>query len=186
MNNISTKLKRMWWIPLLTGLICLGLGIWVFLAPLEAVPVLAIIFAICMLGAGLLNLTLGFNTRTGSPVWGWAVALGILEIIAGIWMLCLPAPQLEIAFIFIVGIMVLVGAVNAVAESFALASVSGWWAIWSVLLLIAVIGLAIVMFANPLSWSSTTVICLGCALVCFGAYRIGLSIALLSLSRRIH
>lgn len=183
--TISAKIKKLWWIPLITGLICLGLGIWVLLAPVSAVPVMAIIFAACLLGAGILNMVLGCATRSGSPVWGWALVLGILEIMAGVWMLCLPTMQMEVAFIFIVGIMVLVGAINALAESFALAARNVWWVIWSVLLLIATIVMAVIMFANPIAWGSFSIICLGCALVFFGAYRIGLAVTLRSWGRMI-
>lgn len=184
MKSLNLNLSRLWWIPLLTGLISIGLGIWIFLAPILAVPVMAIIFAACLLAVGILNIALGTMTRSVSPIWGWNLALGIIEIIGGVWMLCLPPTAMEIAFLFIVGIMVLVAAINAVSESFVLAANNGWWAAWSILLLIATIVLAIIMFGNPLAWGAASVICLGCALICFGSYRIGLSIALKRLGKK--
>lgn len=178
MKSLSKNLKRLWWIPLITGIICLGLGIWEMLVPQEAIPILAIVFAACMLLAGVLNIILGCATRNASPVWGWSLALGIIEIIGGVWMLTLPLPEMTVAFILIVGFMVIVGSINAVVESFALAANNGWWVAWSVLLLIASIVLIIIMFSNPLAYGVATWICLGCALICFGTYRIGLSITL--------
>lgn len=178
MKATTQKLKKLWWIPLITGIIALGLGIWELLVPQEAIPVLAIVFGACLCLAGVLNIVLGCTTRNASPVWGWSLALGIIEIIGGVWMLTLPMPEMEISFILIVGFMVIVGAINACVESFALAANNGWWVAWSILLLIASIVLIMIMFSNPLAYGVASWICLGCALITFGTYRIGLAFTL--------
>lgn len=178
MTNIGKRISNLWWIPLLTGIVCLGFGIWIFLAPVQAVPVMAVVFAIGLLLTGLLNLILGCATRNSISVWGWALVLGLIEIIAGVWMLCLPEAEMEVAFLFIVGIMVLTAALNAIVEAFTLSARNVWWAIWSVMLLMATVALAIIMFANPVAWGATSVICLGCAMIFFGTYRIGLAVTL--------
>lgn len=171
---------------MLTGLVCLGLGIWLFIAPAEALPLISVIFAACLLGAGCLNLFLGTSTRKILTVWGWAIALGIIEIIGGIWLLSLPVQAMEAAFIYITGIMVLVAAINAVAEAFTLSTNNVWWTIWSVLLLVAVIVMSIIMFSSPIAWGTLSIIYLAAALVCFGVYRIGLATTLKRMANRLY
>ena len=178
MKTATRQLKTFWWIPLLTGIVCLGLGIWELLVPREAIPVLAVVFGACLCLAGTLNIVLGGTTRGSSPVWGWSLALGIIEIIGGVWMLTLPMPEMVISFVLIVGFMVIVGAINACVESFTLAANNGWWVFWSVLLLLASIVLILIMVSNPLAYGVASWICLGCALITFGTYRIGLSFTL--------
>lgn len=185
MKTVPQKLRKLWWIPLFTGIIALGLGIWEVLVPQEAIPVLAIVFAVCLLLTGVLNLFLGAFTRNASPIWGWGLALGIIEMIGGVWMLTLPLPEMTVAFILIVGFMVIVASINAVVESFSLAADNGWWVAWSILLLIAAIVLIIIMFSNPLAYGVAAWICLGCALMCFGVYRIGLSFVLKKFSKKL-
>lgn len=185
MKTNTQRLKKLWGIPLITGLICLGLGIWELMVPQEALPILAIVFGACLILAGVLNMTLGCATRNASPVWGWSLALGIIEVIGGVWMLCLPIPEMVIAFILIVGFMVIVGAINACVESFTLARNNGWWVAWSILLLVATVILVLIMFSNPLTYGVASWLCLGWALICFGAYRIGLAFALRKLSKTI-
>lgn len=100
-------------------------------------------------------------------------------------MLTLPMPEMVISFVLIVGFMVIVGAINACVESFTLAANNGWWVFWSVLLLLASIVLILIMFSNPLAYGVASWICLGCALITFGTYRIGLAFTLRKWTKNI-
>ena len=94
-------------------------------------------------------------------------------------------PEMVISFVLIVGFMVIVGAINACVESFTLAANNGWWVFWSVLLLLASIVLILIMFSNPLAYGVASWICLGCALITFGTYRIGLAFTLRKWTKNI-
>lgn len=178
MKTTTQKLKKLWWIPLITGIICLGLGVWELLIPQEAILVLAIVFGICLCLIGVLNIVLGCSTRSGTLTWGWSVALGIIEIIGGVWMLTHPMPEMVISFVFIVGFMVILGTINACVEFFSMVADNGRWVACSVLLLIVDIVLIMIMFSNPIAYGVVSWICLGCALIVFGINRIGLSFTL--------
>lgn len=174
-NDFFAGVSRLWWIPLITGLVCIGLGVWCLWSPTTSLPVLAYIFAGCFCGAGLLNLILagiGMKLHHG---WGWTLALGLLEVIAGVWMFLLPVGTLTVTFMLIAGIWLLVAAINAVCESFVIASVSSGWFIWSILLLVATIFFAIVFLSNPIAGGVAVWIWLGISLITFGAYRLSIA-----------
>lgn len=178
MSNYSRSgiVSRYWWIPLVTGLVAIGLGIWTLCAPAESLPVLAYAFAICMCIAGVLNVCLSF---TPIPNSGWCLALGLLELIAGVWMLVLPAPVLTVTFMFFVGIWIMVAAVNALCESSVMSRYTGGAGIaFMILLLVATIILAVMFLTSPISGGIAVWLWLGISFITFGAYRISLAFAM--------
>ena len=174
MNTASTLFKgvtRVWWIPLITGLVATALGVWCLVAPASSLPFMAYLFAACFAAAGVLNVSLGISGMRAHFAWGWTLGLGLLELIAGIWMFCLPAAQATETFILVVGIWILVAAVNAICESFVMAAHSWGWLLWSLLLLAATVYFAIVFLSNPMLGNLAVWMWIGCALICFGIFR---------------
>ena len=51
--NLKGAVTSLWWFPLVTGLIGIGLGIWVLAAPIASITTFAIAFAICIAIAGV-------------------------------------------------------------------------------------------------------------------------------------
>lgn len=174
-NDFFKGLSHLWWIPMVTGLVCVALGVWCLLSPQTSIPVLAYIFAGCFCAAGVLNLVLAGIGMKVHHAWGWTLALGLLEVISGVWMFMLPAQTLAVTFMLIVGIWLLVVAINAVCESFVIASVSSGWFIWSILLLVATIFFAIVFLSNPIVGGVTVWLWLGISLIAFGTYRMSIA-----------
>ncbi len=181
--SIRTGVSRFWWIPLLTGLISLGLGIWCLCSPLASLTVLAYIFAGLFVAAGVLNLCFALFTRKFGLNWGWSLVTGILEIIGGVWMFTLPQPALVSAFIFIIGIMILVMAINSLGEACMLSSFSGAAFIWMLLLLTITIIFAIVFLSSPIAGGIAVWLWIGISLITFGVYRLTLAGMLKSMGR---
>ena len=169
------NLTRFWWIPLLTGLISIGLGVWVFCCPAASLAALAYVFAIALLAAGVLNIGYSLAVAAVMPNWGWALVLGILEIIAGVWMFTLQPAVLASAFVIFVGVWMLVAAVNSIGEACMLASISVAWAVWMVLLLIATVAFAVIFLCNPVVGGAIVWLWIGVAFVTFGIFRICLA-----------
>lgn len=177
-NTIVTSgpLARLWWIPLITGLASVALGVWCILSPQSSLPVFSYIFAGCMCVSALLNFLLaGINSGPGSG-WGWSLALGILELIAGVWLFTLPEATLVETFIIIIGIWILVAAINSICEATMLSYLSPWMTIWMVLLLIATIFFAIIFLSNPIAGGIAVWLYIGVSLITFGIFRISLAI----------
>lgn len=183
MVNFTRGITRFWWIPMLTGLISLGFGIWCLCSPSTSVPVLAYIFAALVCVAGVFNLAYAFANRAGAPNWGWALALGLLDLIAGIWMFTLPEEELAVTFVIVLGVWLICIAINAICETFVLSSGSGLWTVFSIILLIATIWFAVMFLSSPLTIAVAGWIYLGISLITFGVFRVAISCRLRNLNR---
>lgn len=178
-RNLTVGLTRLWWIPLLTGLIFVAFGIWCFVNPATSIEVMAYLFCIGIILAGILDISFaGFN-RSANLNWGWSLALGILEIVVGVWLFFLPAPTLAVAFVFAVGIWMIIAAINAICEALFMSPfIGGWGVFFMVILLIATLVLASWFVINPILGGVAVWLYLGLSLLAFGIYRIALAFSL--------
>lgn len=182
-SNKKSLLTRIWWIPLATGLLCLGFGIWCLCSPVASMEILAYLFAAGFILAGVFNLTFaGINASIYSG-WGWSLSLGLLELIGGIWLFLVPEPVLLSTFVIVTGVMILVGAINSIAESCTLARYSGWWMVWAIIMLLATIFCAVIFLTNPIAGGVIVWLWLGISLICFGISRISLAFMLKSINK---
>lgn len=172
MANVKSGVSRFWWIPLLTGLMCVALGVWCLFSPSTSLPVLAYIFAGLLCVGGVLNLAFSIVNVNITPNWGWALALGLLEAIAGVWMFTLPQAALATAFVFIIGVWILVASINALAEACVISGGSFLWTVFSVLLILATIVCAIVFLSTPFMTEIIGWLWLGISLITFGLFRL--------------
>lgn len=173
MGNSAFKqgITRYWWLPMLTGLVCIALGIWTLCSPASALPVLAYVFAIGMICAAIFDLSFGFGTSRFNTQWGWEIAIGIMELIGGIWLLTLPVEAMTVAFMYIVGIWILISAINSIAQTFALSVFSPAMTVWAVLLLLATIFFAMIFLFNPIAGGIAVWMWIGIALITYGCFR---------------
>ncbi len=185
-KNSTGIVSKYWWIPLITGLLAIGLGIWCLCDPSGSIPVLAYTFAAILIVAGCMNFSFAIGSSKFYHGWGWSIALGILEFICGIWLWFLPPEILEVAFMYCIGIWILVVAVNGISEACVLSTVSPLWIIWMILLLVATIGFAIVFITNPILSGITEWIWLGVSLITYGIYRIFFSARMKKLGAMTH
>jgi len=183
METLKFGITRYWWIPMLTGVIALGLGIWCLCSPVTSVPVMAYIFAALICIAGIFNLAFAaFNHRIAHN-WGWSLALGLLDLVAGIWMLTLPEEELALTFVIVLGIWLICVAINAICETFVLSGNSFWWTVFSVIMLVATIYFAIMFISSPVSMAIAGWLYLGVSLITFGVFRISISYRIKQLNK---
>lgn len=181
--DFKTGLTRYWWVPLVTGIICIAFGVWCFVSPVAAISVMAYTFAALMVFDGMLDVSYAFaNTRT-SPNWGWSLALGIIEIVVGCWLFALPAAVIDVAFIFAIGIWIIVVAINSLCEACFMSRYFKGGVVWMILALIATIVLASIFLFNPILGGIAVWLWIGLSLLTFGIYRIILACKLRAFSK---
>lgn len=167
-----SKLSRFWRLPLITGIISIILGIWTLVDPSESLPVFAFTFAIILVLAGISQFVSSwFMSRLGAS-WGWSLVIGILDVVAGIWLFTLPEQALTATFIYIIAIWLLVVAINAILEACSMAASSPFSLVLMIILLIATIAFAVIFLANPILSGVTAWLWLGLSLITFGVYRL--------------
>ena len=178
-------ITRYWWIPLITGLLAIGIGIWCLCSPESSLPVLAYTMAILFCCAGVFNSCFAIANKGFTPGWGWALALGLIELCLGIWLLCQPVPVLTVTFIYAVGIYLIFAAINAICELFSVYSGSFSWIGWLVAMLLIVILFSFIFLAGPIGGGIAVWLWIGISFVFFGCYRILLSMAIRSINKKI-
>lgn len=186
-NELSFKggITRFWWVPLITGLLAIGVGIWCLCSPTSSLPVLAYAMAVIFCAAGICNSIFAIVNRRFASGWGWPLALGLIELILGVWLLCLPAPALTTTFIYAVGIYLIFAAVNAICEVFSVYNGKFSMTGWLVAMLLVVILFSVIFLAGPIAGGIAVWLWIGLSFIVFGCYRVCLSAVIRKINRQI-
>ncbi len=184
-HKFTKGIHKVWWIPMITGIIAIGLGIWCFCSPESSLAVFAYVFAAGLIIAGCMNL--GYSTANARlrSNWGWSMVLGLLELICGIWLFSMPAETLAVAFAYAAGIWMLVVAINSIGEASYFSRYSAGWSIWMIILLVCTILFAVWFLFNPVFGGLVGWMYIGFSLVFFGVWRICLAFKLRSFNKKL-
>lgn len=101
----------------LRGVLVLLFGLAVLVTPGLALLVLIYVFAAYALVDGVVAVVLGIRHRGERPGWGWAVAQGVVSVVAGLAAFALPATA-ALFFLYVVAFWAIVaGVVTAVSAN---------------------------------------------------------------------
>lgn len=175
-QNFRKEITRLWWIPLATGICCVALGVWCIADPVDSIAVLAYTFSIILVCAGVLDLSYAVANIHRVPNWGWSLALGLIELLIGCWLFSLPAEVLATAFMFALGVWLIIVSINSICESLVMAQYfRGSGSLAMILILIASVVLALIFLTHPVTGGIAVWIWIGLSLITFGIYRIVLA-----------
>ena len=170
-ENLTSKVARVvkhWWLMLIAGLLCVIMGIVVFVFPMESYLTLSILFGVLMLIVGAVQLIIASTSGNYLAMRGYMVVGGALDIILGIF-LCVYTGASLIVLPIMMGLWLMYHSFMIIAlggdmETFNLSG-SGLVIVGGVLLLL----LSILVLVNPLSAGIATVIIFaGIGLIFFG------------------
>lgn len=178
-------LTRLWWIPLITGLLAITVGIWCLCDPVSTLPVLAYFFAAAMCVAGCFNFVFSLVNAGRYPGWGWGFALGLLELISGVWLFCMPQGQLTVTFMYIIGLYMIFAVVNAIADACTFYGTYNSVLGWLIAILVIALFFAIVFLAGPVANGIAIWVFIGISLILFGGYRIGVAALMRKINKSI-
>ena len=183
-SDVKGSAHRLWWIPLITGILSIALGVWCFCSPGTSLPIFAIFFACILIVAGVMNFCYAISNRRLNTNWGWSLALGLLELICGLWLYFLPVPQLTFIFVYAVGFWLIFASINAICEAATMARFSGWRAVWMIILLIVTLIFTFYFLADPLLGLEAGWLWLGISFIAFGCSRMALGFWLTSINSK--
>lgn len=177
-------ITRYWWVPLLTGLLSIAIGVWCFFDPTVTLSTLAYFFAACLCASGLLNLFFSLGNVRGI---GWisTMAIGLIEIICGGWMFFLSPEVMTSVFIFAVGIYLIIVCINSICEACMMMSYSSSWVAWLVAFLLATLVFAVIFLAGPIAGGIAVWLYIGMSFICYGIYRIIFAFKIKKLNREL-
>ncbi len=92
-ENLTSKVSRAvqhWWLLLIAGLLCVVLGIVVFVFPLESYVTLAILTGVVMLVVGAAQLIIASTSGNYLAMRGYMIVGGVIDLILGIFLCVYP------------------------------------------------------------------------------------------------
>ena len=187
-ENLTNKVARAvkhWWLMLIAGLLCLVMGIVVFVFPLQSYVTLAILFGVMMMAVGAIQLIIASTSANYLMMRGYFVVGGVLDLMLGIFLCIYPGVTL-VALPLMLGVWMLYNSFIIIAfggdmETFRLGG-SGLVVAGGVLLLL----LSVLVLLNPIRAGIPTVIIIaGIGLLVFGCLLCMLSLKLKHIDREI-
>jgi uncharacterized membrane protein HdeD (DUF308 family) len=173
-----------WWLLLLTGLILVAVGIWVFASAAIAYLSLSILFGASILCIGFFETIFAISARKSLEGWGWTLASGLLDIVIGAYLLAYPGVTM-VMLPFILGFWLLFRGFSAIGFSFDMKSYGDLNWGWVLLFAIGIIIFAIMILAVPAFGVANIVAWTGLSFIFAGVFRIILSFRLKKLKSAI-
>ena len=187
-ENLTNKVARAvkhWWLMLIAGLLCLVMGIVVFVFPLQSYVTLAILFGVMMMAVGAIQLIIASTSANYLTMRGYFGVGGVLDLMRGIFLCIYPGVTL-VALPLMLGVWMLYNSFIIISfggdmETFRLGG-SGLVVAGGVLLLL----LSVVVLLNPLGAGIPTVIIIaGIGLLVLGCLLCMLSLKLKHIDKEI-
>ena len=157
-----------WWLMMLAGILCIALGIAVFVFPLQSYVTLSILAGILMLLVGAAQLIIASTSGNYLAMRGYMLVGGVIDLILGLLLCVYPGVTMALLPVML-GIWMMYHSFMMIAfggdlETFRVKG-SGWTILGGVLLL----ALSFVVLVNPFSAGIAAVIVLsGVGLIVFG------------------
>lgn len=170
-ENLTERAGRAvqhWWLMMLAGVLCVALGIAVFVFPLQSYVTLSILAGILMLLVGAAQLIIASTSGNYLAMRGYMLVGGVIDLILGLLLCVYPGVTMALLPIML-GIWMMYHSFMMIAfggdlETFRLKG-SGWTILGGVLLLV----LSFVVLVNPFSAGIAAVVVLsGVGLIVFG------------------
>ena len=159
-ENLTNKVGRAvqhWWIMILAGIVCMAMGVAVFVFPLQSYVVLSILTGVMMLVVGAAQLVVASTSGNYLAMRGYMIVGGVIDVLLGIFLCVYPGVTLALLPILL-GIWLMYHSFMLISfggdlETFRVKG-SGWTVFGGVILLL----LSITVLLNPFSAGIATVI----------------------------
>ncbi|MBO3102490.1 HdeD family acid-resistance protein [Cellulomonas fengjieae] len=155
----STALRRIWWLPVVRGVVLLILGLFMLAQPLAGVGVLTWVFGIFAIIDGLVAIGQWLGNRK-EPGSGWWLASGLMGIALGVVAVVWTEASVAVIFYLIALWVLLLGVLAIIAAVVLYRSRDiGWYWVLTFGLVSFLFGLLLIM--NPQTSVSVIVVLLG-------------------------
>jgi len=160
-----------WYLPLLVGILFIGVGIYMFRTPAESYVTLAMIFSLLFIFSGFSDIIFSIANKDELEGWGWNLAGGVFNLIIGGVLVRHPEISLATLPLF-VGFTVLFRSIMAISSSLELKSYGVLD--WGNLMAIGIIGViaSTVLLWDPFFAGLTVVVWTAIAFIIFGIFNI--------------
>jgi len=176
-NIIEKKSTRFWWLPLLFGLVFLGLGIWILAAPEEGMKTIFKVIGIIAIMSGTAQLIFTFSKYRGIPGWGYQLIGGLVDLAVGIILVSNPTFLLKVISILVAVWLFINGVSHILSAGRERETGDRLWS-WEMIMGVILILLALLFIWHPLILGLTMAIWVAMAFIVLGIFRMVLTFRL--------
>lgn len=170
----AKKTVNYWWLSLIIGVLFIGVGIFCFFYPLDALISFTILFIVSFFIAGFSEIAFALANKNTYDNWGWSLVNGIIDLALGVLLILIPI-NAPIIMIYFIGFWIMFQSFWGVGASFDLKriGVKGWGG----LLALAACGVifSFMFIVNPEIGGSFIVAIGAISFIIYGLFRMALS-----------
>ncbi|MDM7830032.1 HdeD family acid-resistance protein [Cellulomonas edaphi] len=112
---IAAQLRRFWWLPVLRGILLLGLGLFMVFKPFDTLTALVWLIGLFTIVDGVLTIISAFLDKRDTGVL-WPVVGGLVTIAIGVVLLAWPGPTVKVLFYLTAFWVILLGVVGIIGS----------------------------------------------------------------------
>lgn len=172
---------RLWYIPLIIGILFLVASFIAFIFPWASFITLALLFSLSFLFSGISEIIFSVSNNKTLDNWGWHLVLGILTLVIGLILIVNPEVSANVLALFI-GFTILFRSIANISFSIDLKNygVKNWGYILALGILGALV--SVILIINPVIAGVSTVIIMAIAFLIISIISILFSLQL----RKVH
>ncbi|WP_029901765.1 HdeD family acid-resistance protein [Prevotella sp. 10(H)] len=173
---------KYWWMSLLIGILALIMGVVSLVTPDTTLVALTVFFITMFFISGIIDIIYAVSNRKTSNNWGWALTGGIIDIVLGVLLVCMPLPVVTTMLVYFVGFWILFRSILSIGLSCELQQqgVKGWG--WLLALSILGILFSIFYMLSPVLNGLFVVMLVSIAFMTYGIFRISYAFKIKSIN----
>ncbi len=172
-EEVKSAVKN-WWVSLVLGILFVLVALYLMFFPIAGYGMLVILFCICMLASGILEIVFSVSNRTSLPAWGWYLACGIIDVLLGVFLAWYPGVT-ALVIPYILAFWIMFRGATAIGSSFDMSRLGvhgwGWYVVFGILAILC----SFAIIWNPGVGAFASVYILAFAFLFIGFFRIMLS-----------
>jgi len=176
MSNQQNPTYKFWILPILTGIIFIISGIYIFRTPVDSYMTLATLFAIIFVVSGISEIINAISNRRFQN-WEWSLVEGLIDLLFGI--ILLSSPLLTATFLPVYfGFMIMLRSITGIGHALVIKKMGN--KSWIGPLIIGILGviLSLLMIFNPAFGGLTIIYYTAISVIMFGVLQIFFGITL--------
>lgn len=171
-ENLTEKVGRAvqhWWLLMLAGIVCVAMGIAVFVFPLQSYALLGVLTGVLMLLVGAAKLIVASTSGNYLAMRGYMLVAGVIDVLLGLFLCVYPGITLSLLPIML-GIWTMYNSVVMISFGGDLETFRIKGSVWAILGGVLLFFLSLVVLVNPLRMGiAAVIIAAGVGLIVFGA-----------------
>ena len=166
--NRAGRAVQHWWLMMLAGILCLALGIAVFVFPFESYVALSILAGVVMLILGAAQLIVASTSGNYLTMRGYMLVGGLIDLLLGLLLCVYPGVTMALLPIML-GIWMMYHSFMIIAFGGDLETFRVKGSFWTVIGGVVLLALSLIVLVNPFSAGVATVVVMaGIGLLVFG------------------